>query len=195
MHRAACVFLFAGTVLAETSPYAIAPSCDARIELEVYKTGLMSGKLHRFLFAHYHGQLQYDAHRPANSRVRLVIESAAVSLQDRWVSDKDRRKIRKFTLEQMLAATEYPQILFVSERVTPVAQAEFQVTGTLTIRGIAKPVTATVRLTPGEPLWCEGSAVVNMKDYGLRPPKAALGLVGTKEEMTVRFRLAARDAR
>jgi hypothetical protein len=35
-----------------------------------------------------------------------------------------------------------------------------------------------------------GHAVVRLKDYGLKPPTAALGTIGTKNEMTVEFSLA-----
>jgi len=36
----------------------------------------------------------------------------------------------------------------------------------------------------------EGSATVKLSDFGLKPPKGVtLGLIGTKDEMTVLFRL------
>ena len=34
-----------------------------------------------------------------------------------------------------------------------------------------------------------GRAVVRLKDYALKPPSAALGTIGTKNEMTVEFLL------
>ena len=32
-----------------------------------------------------------------------------------------------------------------------------------------------------------GDAEINLKDYGLKPPTALLGLIGTKSRMTLRF--------
>jgi hypothetical protein len=37
-----------------------------------------------------------------------------------------------------------------------------------------------------------GSGEVKLRDYGLKPPSAALGAIGTKNEMAVSFRLTAR---
>lgn len=193
MSRATFFLLLAGVVAAEPVAYKLAPADGARFALEVHKTGLMSGRTHLFLFDRYRGELRYDRGRPEDSRVRLVIESASADLQDTWVSEKDHRKIQDFALKEMLAAEKYPEIAFVSEQVRPKSEREFQVVGTLTIRGIAKPVTVEVVMSPetGGRLWFEGKAMVNMKNYGLKPPKAALGLIGTEEEMEVSFRLAA----
>ena len=44
----------------------------------------------------------------------------------------------------------------------------------------------------GGDLLLDGRSTVKMKDYGLKPPSAALGMVGTKDEMEVSFVLRAR---
>jgi hypothetical protein len=35
----------------------------------------------------------------------------------------------------------------------------------------------------------EGGATIKMTDYGLKPPAAALGTIGTKDEMRIEFRI------
>jgi polyisoprenoid-binding protein YceI len=66
------------------------------------------------------------------------------------------------------------------------------VDGTLEIHGIAKPVTVhtSVEQDPsGGVRTLVGHAVVRLRDYGLKPPSAVLGAIGTQNEMTVEFRL------
>jgi polyisoprenoid-binding protein YceI len=63
------------------------------------------------------------------------------------------------------------------------------VAGNLTIRNITNPVTVAVVYKGGETF--EGSAKVRLTDYKLKPPSALLGAIGTKDEMTVTFRLKA----
>lgn len=182
-------------VAAELVTYHILPAEGAQFALEVSKTGLMSGKKHLFVFHRYEGEAHYDPAAPLNSKVRLVIDAASVECQDTWVNAKDLRKIQEYTLEKMLAVEQYPEIVFRSEQSTQTSETEFQVAGGLTIRGIEKPVTVDVTLNsaPGaaKRLQFEGTSMVKMKDYGLEPPKAILGMIGTKNEMVVIFSLVA----
>ena len=183
-----CVILMAAVVSvlgAESVRYDLAPTAGAKVALEVEKTGLWSGRKHLFLFARYRGTLEYDREHPERSQVRLAVESKSVSNQDTWVSEKDRGKIIQFTLTEMLAADQYPQVVFSSEHIVSKGPDQAEAQGTLTIRGISKPVVVQVK-AKGE-LWFEGSARFRMTDYGLKPPKAALGAIGTKDEMRLDF--------
>ena len=183
-----CVILLAAAVWllgAESMRYDLAPAAGAKVALEVEKTGLWSGRKHLFLFARYRGTLEYDREHPERSQVRFAVESKSVTNQDTWASEKDRQKVIQFTLTEMLAADRYPEIVFSSERIVPKGPDQAEAQGTLTIRGIAKPVVVQVK-AKGE-LWFEGSARFRMTDYGLKPPKAALGAIGTKDEMRLDF--------
>lgn len=169
----------------------IAPGGSDRIQLEVFKTGLMNGKKHVFLFTQYKGTLEYDADAPERSRIELHIQSASAQCQDTWVSDKDKKKIQEFALTDMLDAAHHPEITFRSASILPKSADVFEAHGTLTIRGAAKPSVVTVIRKPGGVF--EGSATVKHTDYGLKPSKAALGTIGTKDEMTVSFILTGRS--
>ena len=172
--------------------YRITPTEGARLALEVDKTGFMRGKKHQFLFERYSGELRYDAARPENSHVRIAIDSASAKLMDTWLSAKDHQKVHDYALKDMLAADRYPQMLFESTRIVRRSDSAFSVEGTLTIRSIAKPATVDVALMPqADALWLDGSATVRLTDYGLKPPSAALGTIGTKNEMRVSVRLKA----
>ncbi|MEX2300812.1 MAG: YceI family protein [Bryobacterales bacterium] len=187
--------LFVPAVLfAETRAYRIEPSPDSRFALEVYKTGLMNGKKHLLVFERYQGRIEYDAANPAQSRVELTIQSASLSVQDDWVNENERKKIADEALNKQLIVEQHPELKFHSGSIRPAdAPGHYEVQGELTIRNLARPV--IVQVTMSEPregvLLFEGDATVEMKDYGLKPPSAALGLIGTKNEMKVIFQLHA----
>jgi polyisoprenoid-binding protein YceI len=173
----------------QINPMELRPNPGNRLALEVQKTGLLRGKTHVFVFGKYRGEVEYNEQKPELSKVHLQIESNSIVCEDTWVSDKDRVKILKTALDDMLAAGKYPQISFVSNHVTAKGPAQFEVTGTLSIRGVIQPATLNVNKA-GDTY--DGTALINMKDYGLKPPTAALGTIGTNEVMTVKFHLAAR---
>jgi len=181
------------SLIAGTIAYDIQPAAGSRLALEVEKTGLLSGKKHLFVFERYRGKLLYDRESPVNTRVELTIDGTSAVCKDTWVKPKDLKKILDTALHEMLAVEQYPELQFSSSRVARRAREEFEVAGTLTVRGISRPATVTVTMQPssGEVLMFAGKAVIKLKDYGLKPPSAALGTVGTKNEMMVDFLVTA----
>jgi polyisoprenoid-binding protein YceI len=172
--------------------YVIGSAEGSLFKLEVYKTGLMSGKSHIFHFTQFSGELTYDKAEPKNSTIQFFVDSASAVCKDDWVKPKQLKDIEKYALEDMLEAKVHPKIVFESESVSPAADGGFTVVGKLAIRGRAVPSTVTVKLEPaGESLKFSGAAVVSLKDYGIKPKKAALGTIGTKPEMDVTFSILA----
>jgi len=190
---ALCVLALVSSPFLSASEYVIQPAPDCEVHLTVYKTGLMRGKSHSFMFERYHGILRYDATKPEASAVSLDIESASAICKDTWVSSKDLRKIEAFALNDMLDSGHHPSIHFESAVVKPLQAKAYEVQGTLTIRDIAKPVKVSVTVdgVSEEFLTFRCNAVIRLTDYRLRPPTAGLGTIGTKDEMTTEFRLKA----
>ncbi len=182
------------SLAADPLAYEILPADGARFALEVFKTRLMSGKKHLFVAQRYHGLLAYDAAAPEKSRVDITVEAASLICQDDWVKPKDLRKIQELTFAEMLAVDRYAAITFRSRSIRPQGEGKFEVEGDLTIRGISRPVLLRVTLKPetNGHLQIAGRSTVKMTDYGLRPPSAAFGMIGTKDEMVVSFDLKAR---
>lgn len=166
----------------------LAPGPASSLNLYVEKTGFLSGKRHHFVFDRFEGMAAIDRHDAARSSVNLRIEAGSLVCKDTWVSQSDLVKIRRVALSDMLAADRHAQLTFVSSTVRPTAASSWEIKGNLTIRGIARPATVLVTETP--PLTFTGSSTIRLTDYGLKPPSAALGLVGTKNEMTLRFTIA-----
>jgi len=172
--------------------YEIRSGDPSVLELTVEKTGLLSGKKHRFTFSRYHAALEFEPAAPEISNVVLTIEAGSITCQDTWLSAKDLRKVQDYAVKDMLAADRYPRIAFRSTAIMKIDSSQYQVQGELTIRNVSRPVTVTASLQAGAntlPL-IEGSARVRLTDFGLKPPTAVLGAIGTKNEMMFHFVLA-----
>lgn len=189
MTRAIAVaLLLIPAISAQAERYSIRPNESSKLELRVAKTGLYRGKVHVFTFPNYTGSLLYDAQKPEASQVNVTISSRAIKLIDTWLSEKDLKSVQEYALKDMLTAEKYPDIAFTSTAVRATDSTHFEVRGTLTIRGIAKPSVLNVGLDSQKRF--QGDATIRLTDYGLKPPKAALGLVGTENEMKFSFSLA-----
>ena len=157
----------------------IAPTPRAAFRLEVEKTGLFNGKKHIFSFPKFRGHVEGD-------KVEFFVDAASVECLDTWVGEKDKKKILDLTRTEMLGTAKYKEIRFVSTKVTRNG-ARLEVYGNLTIKAITQP--AIVWVTGDKDHGWEGGATIRMTDWGLKPPKAALGAIGTKDEMAISFRL------
>lgn len=189
--------------LSQRVPYAVTPASDARMELIVEKTGLMSGKKHLFQFPEYTADLQFDSAKPENSTIVLRLDAARIECKDDWVSEKDLKKIEVEARDKMLQAAKHKEIVFRSTAIRSQAGGKYLVEGLLSIRGMEKPARVEVTMQPatsGQPgaqsasdiLVFSGEASVDMTDWGLKPPSAVLGAVGTNKVMQLRFHLRAR---
>jgi polyisoprenoid-binding protein YceI len=180
------------TLVAAGADYTLAPGPNTKFQLEVHKTGLMSGKVHVFTFEKYTGTLRYTAAAPEQSSVSFTVENNSIVCHDTWVNEKDKIKIVTVAHESM-ETQKHPQMSFQSQTVVRRADGAFDVTGPLTIKGIAKPVTLRVSVSAeGNGLRVQGKAVLLRKDYGINPRAAVpFGLIGNKEEMPVQFELLA----
>jgi polyisoprenoid-binding protein YceI len=141
------------------------------------------------VFENYHGTLTFNPQKPEESRIELTIDSKSAVCKDTWVSANDLKKIMETTFDDMLAVKQFPTMTFTSAAIKAVGTNQFEAQGTLTIRNKPKPITLNVRLDVTDPakLRLRGNAKIHLKDYGLKPPSALLGAIGTKEEMSLEF--------
>jgi polyisoprenoid-binding protein YceI len=191
MRTLIATLLFAGIVHAEA--FEIHPAEAARLALTVEKTGLYRGKKHLFLFQKFDGRLDFDTAKPETSKIELTIDARSLICKDDWVSASDLKKIEQTAFDDMLAVKQYPSMTFVSTAIRPLGGDKYEALGTLTLRGVAKPVTVTVALDASNPtmLRLQGSATVRLTDFKLKPPSALLGTIGTKNEMALNFTVVA----
>jgi polyisoprenoid-binding protein YceI len=168
------------SALCAAESFEFQPSPGDRFELRVYKTGLMSGKHHVMIFEKFRGSAD-------ESSVEFTVEANSIVVKDDWSPAKGKiKEIRDVAVNELMDAKNYPELRFVSKSVRKTGEG-YEVQGNLTIRGQTKPVTVQVERRDGGVF--EGKAQIKHTDYGLKQQTAALGAVGTKDEMDVIFRL------
>lgn len=121
----------------------------------------------RGTFNEFAGEGFFDADDPANTWLRLTIQAASIDTRN---PDRDEH----LRSNDFFAMVEHPTIEFTSTRVEEVLDGEYRVTGDLTIRGIANPVSidfvytgASIDPDGNERIGFEGRATVNRKDWGV----------------------------
>jgi hypothetical protein len=135
----------------------------------------MRGKKHVFLFPAYWGEAQ---RKP--EQYHITLDARRVECKDDWLKPADLKKVLEFTLKEMLDAERHPEIRYDST------------TALLKLRGKSAPVGVAYR--ESSPGVFEGGAVIDMRAFGLKPPSAALGAIGTDPMMRLSFRITPREA-
>jgi polyisoprenoid-binding protein YceI len=118
-------------------------------------------------FTDLSGTIQFDAAQPELSSISLTIGAASV---DTGTADRDAH----LKGDDFFAVDTFPTITFVSSNVTKKSAEAYDVTGTLTIRGVAKTLAVPVSfLGHAKDPWgnarvgFEGEITINRKDFGL----------------------------
>lgn len=88
-------------------------------------------------FKNVKGSMEFDLDRPKSGSVRVVIESNQL-----WTGEPDRDAHLKSA--DFLDVAHYPEIMFESTAVEQAGASHFRLTGKVTIRGVARPVTLDV---------------------------------------------------
>jgi len=118
-------------------------------------------------FSDFSGTVHVDEEEPGNASVSLTIDAASVDTNN---ADRDQH----LRSDDFFAVATYPTITFESLRIVRTSTERYDVTGTLTIRGIAREVTLPVTyLGIAKDPWGNARAgfetdlTINRKDFGL----------------------------
>ena len=171
--------------------YIIRPTGESSVAAQVFRSGLMTRRKHVLFLQQYSGEVDYDCEDPENSRVQLVFDATSVVCRDEWLKPEKRQSFLAFVQNEILAADDHEKITFSSNRINRISSTRFQLQGTLNLRGRAKPVLFEVVVIQNgkDRLEIDGTAQLRMSDYGIDRPTALFGLIGTKDEVVLRFLL------
>jgi polyisoprenoid-binding protein YceI len=118
-------------------------------------------------FNDYAGSIAVDPARPESASVEFTLKTASIDTANDS-RDKDLRGANFFDVEK------FPEITFKSTNVKTTGKDKYDVTGTLTIHGVAKEVTLPVQfLGFGKDPWGNEKAgfaidtTLNRKDFGI----------------------------
>jgi polyisoprenoid-binding protein YceI len=171
----------------EEITYAISPSRDSTLAIEICKTGLMRKKKHLLFFERYSGQLSYFPDHPEMSCVQVTVEVDSLVCRDPWLKPKKREIVARYARSESLTAGRYPEIQFRSTRVSRKALRGFLIEGELKIREVSRPVSLNVVLNTGKKngLQIDGDAVFRLSEFGIAQPTSHFGLIGTQDEVLI----------
>jgi polyisoprenoid-binding protein YceI len=118
-------------------------------------------------FSDFEGRIAFDAEKPELSTVTFTIDAASI---DTNTADRDKH----LRSEDFFFVEKFPTLTFVSSSITPRGGNEYDVRGTLTIRGVAKEITLPVTyLGDARDPWgqarigFEAETTINRKEFGL----------------------------
>ena len=93
-------------------------------------------------------------------------------------------------MHKALKTTEFADIKFRLGAIEPAAGGAYRATGWLTIAGVEKAVTLTVRAQRNtSALAVTATTDLLMTDYGVTPPKAMMGMLKTDPKVQIRIEL------
>lgn len=118
-------------------------------------------------FNDYAGTISVDPAKPESASVEFTVKAASIDTANER-RDQDLRSANFFDTEK------FPEITFQSTKVKAAGKDKYDVTGTLTMRGVAKEVTLPVSVLGfGKDPWGNDKAgfsidaTLNRKDFGI----------------------------
>jgi len=194
------LFLTAPAGIGQTGParyHADLARSDFRLELG--KTGFLKafGDDHLIRVTDYQCNVILNEQDLLQSSLRLTIPTNSLQVLDPGMQAGKRAEVQsRMQGPEVLDVAHYPEITFVSQRLTALGATRFQVEGDLKIRGVTKRVAMDVALTRVDSFWrVQGEARVRQTLFGIKPVSAGGGSVKVKDEMRIVFNLVLVPAR
>lgn len=162
---AALAALAAPTALAAPERYVIdTQGAHAFIQFRIPHLGFswLYGRFNAF-----EGEFTYDPEDPANSTVRIEIDTASID-------SNHQRRDEHLRNEDFLHVSKYPEASFQSTAFKPVGDDRYRLTGDLTFMGRTREVAIDVeQIGAGEDPWggfrrgFEGTTTLTLADWGI----------------------------
>ena len=160
------------------------------ITIHVGKSGLLSAAAH-----------DHTVNAPISSgtilesgdpRIEFRVETAKMTVKpDPKIDAKDEATIQKHMEEMVLETKKFPEIAFRSSRVQKLTDGQWKVDGDLSLHGVSKAVSLTVKQT-GESYTTH--TVLKQTDFGIAPISIGGGVIKVKNEVEIDFQIFARPA-
>jgi polyisoprenoid-binding protein YceI len=192
--------LCVGPAAAATRAFPI-DSKTSIVAIHVGKTGVGSfaGHEHEVIARSVRGEVAADFEDLSRSSVELIVDATSLRVMEQGEPEGDAVKVEQAMKgPQVLDTASFPSVRFRSRQITgqqlSPGSYELQVAGDLSLHGAVRPIVVILRVeVRGQALTGTGKVVVKQSDFGIEPTTAAGGLVKVEDEVTVTFRIAARE--
>ena len=165
--------------------------------MHVFATGALSAFGHNPTVAirDFSGEAWVYVGKLERSILRVTVAAASLQVTND-VSEKDRREIEGQMFEDVLAVTDYPEIVYACSRVsakqTGEGQYNAELNGELTLHGDTREQVISARLMlGGTTLTAFGDFTLNQSDYGIKLVSALGGGLKVKDEVKCSFNIVA----
>jgi polyisoprenoid-binding protein YceI len=126
----------------------------------------------------------------APPRVEFTVETAKMTVKpDPKIDAKTQATIQMDMEEMTLETKKFPEIRFRSSRVEKLAGGQWKVDGDLSLHGVTKPVSLTVKQTGDS---YATRTVLKQTDFGIKPISIGGGMIKVKNEVEIDFQIFAR---
>jgi polyisoprenoid-binding protein YceI len=144
----------------------------------------------------FHGDVEFDPDAVADARLRMSVASSSLQVLDD-IGESDRAEIQRRMYYEVLEINRFPEIAYRCSRISANGGGSGKywvaLNGDLSLHGVNRNHLVSARLMlSGESLRASGEFVLRQKDYEIRPPTIAGGIVSLKDELKFSFDLVAR---
>jgi polyisoprenoid-binding protein YceI len=160
------------------------------ITIHVGKSGLLSAAAHEHTI---NAPIASGTIREsAAPHIEFTVETAKMTVaSDPKIDAKTQATIQTDMEEMTLETKKFPQIAFRSTRIEKVADGQWKVDGDLTLHGVSKPVSLTVKQAGDS---YTGHTVLKQTDFGIKPISVSGGMIKVKNEVEIDFQVFPRKA-
>ena len=181
----------AGPVFAQEKAQERAKAIDTErstITIHVGKSGLLSAAAHdHTINAPISSGAILESGAP---HVEFRVETAKMTVKpDPKIDAKDQATIQTHMEELTLETKKFPEIAFRSSRVQKLADGQWKVDGDLSLHGVTKSVSLTVKQAGDS--WTTHT-VLKQTDFGITPISIGGGIIKVKNEVEIDFQIFAR---
>ncbi|HYL77670.1 MAG TPA: YceI family protein [Bryobacteraceae bacterium] len=125
------------------------------------------------------------------AHVDFTVETAKMTVKpDPKVDAKTQATIQKDMEDMTLETKKFPEITFRSRRIDKLGEGQWTVEGDLSLHGITKPVTLTVKRTGDS---YNTRTVLKQTDFGIKPISLGGGTIRVKNELQIECQIFARN--
>lgn len=175
----------------------VVDAAASSVRVHVGKSGAFSfaGHKHEVVAPAVSGEIVADPADLGASQVTLTFQAGALKVLPEGEPAGDAPKVEEIMRgPKVLDAVRFPAVTFKSQRVTGREAGggayDLELTGELTLRGVARAFTLPVHVeVAGETLTASGKATLRHDQFGMEPVSAAGGSVKVKNEIPIEYRL------
>ncbi len=175
-------------------------SSSSKFTVRVFASGMLSALGHSPTFGirKFAGEIEFSADAPEASSLRIQVQADSLEVLDD-IKNSDRQEIESTMKQKVIETDKYPLIAFDARAASaePLGGGRFRanLSGQLTLHGVARPLLIPVQVTPmGDMLRAGGEFSLLQTDYGITLVVVAGGALKVKDELKFVFDMVARKA-